>query len=300
MGEQYTRYQVIVGDPTYLILSVHRRRWETKFTPIDPGILGIGAFLYGGPAMTLMGNTSIMALFHFVWGILLPAEQRDSGIESAGGMLSAATIVASFPVVYSISLGQMSRFTPIPSGHFRRASTSSSFSKTASRCRWRILGSQTTPTTSIVATFRARALSSVDKAKSFRSHRSFNDLKNRIFFAVMRQIQPEPLYRLGGSLHELFDRSCLYRKLPLFSCRAADCFVICYNTDDVAELQVRLSLLDCLQAKSNDRAMTISICTSQHNASFATCDGKKCPTFEPKTSSSMCIHTTRHGGKWIA
>ncbi|CAK4123313.1 unnamed protein product [Aphanomyces euteiches] len=145
MGEQYSRYQVIVGDPTYLILSdpfvslvmiidisfvpeyiawsifrvcqfqdilafflgcfyssrfvwcgylamrclsylVHRRQWETKFTPIDPGILGIGAFLYGGPAMTLMGNTSIMVLFHFVWGILLPAERRDSGIESAGGI----------------------------------------------------------------------------------------------------------------------------------------------------------------------------------------------------------------------
>ncbi|KAH9110816.1 hypothetical protein LEN26_013629 [Aphanomyces euteiches] len=126
LGDQYSRYEVIVGDPTNLILSnplvslvmvvdivlgpayiawsilrvcqfqdllalflgcfyssryvwcgylamrilsyaVHLRGWESKFTPIDPGVLGLGAFLYGGPVMTLFGSTSLMVLFHATW-----------------------------------------------------------------------------------------------------------------------------------------------------------------------------------------------------------------------------------------
>ncbi|CAK4795157.1 unnamed protein product, partial [Aphanomyces euteiches] len=151
LGDQYSRYEVIVGDPTYLILSnplvslvmvvdivlgpayitwsilrvwcgylamrilsyaVHLRGWESKFTPIDPGVLGLGAFLYGGPVMTLFGSTSLMVLFHATWKLFLPSEPHIDTIEIAAGMVTGFFVMAGLPVVYSLAAQQLSKCQP--------------------------------------------------------------------------------------------------------------------------------------------------------------------------------------------
>ncbi|KAG9398096.1 hypothetical protein AC1031_015016 [Aphanomyces cochlioides] len=34
--------------------------WEANFVPVDPGLLGIVVYLYGGPIFTLIGSTQLM------------------------------------------------------------------------------------------------------------------------------------------------------------------------------------------------------------------------------------------------
>ncbi|KAH9115220.1 hypothetical protein AeMF1_010737 [Aphanomyces euteiches] len=79
------------------------RGWEAKFSPIDPGMLAIAAYLYGGPVMSLIGNTSMLLVFHDTWDIFLPAQLKGNNIDGAGGVLIGTAIVASLPVVYSFT-----------------------------------------------------------------------------------------------------------------------------------------------------------------------------------------------------
>ncbi|CAK4487878.1 unnamed protein product, partial [Aphanomyces euteiches] len=72
-------------------------------------------------------------------------------------------------------------------------------------------------------------------SSNMHSQRAFNDVKNRVFFKILHLHAPEPARRIGGSLHETYQSSAEYRKVPLFSCRSADCFVLCYaSNNDVA------------------------------------------------------------------
>ncbi|KAG9398089.1 hypothetical protein AC1031_015009 [Aphanomyces cochlioides] len=146
LRDQYCRYEIIVGDPTYVILSdplvalvmvtdtmlappyiawsivrvcqfhdlsafflgcfyssryvwcgylamrctsymARWRRWEAKFSPIDPGMLAIAALLYGDPVMSLIGNTSMLLVFHDTWDIFLPAQLKGNNIDGAGAKL---------------------------------------------------------------------------------------------------------------------------------------------------------------------------------------------------------------------
>ncbi|CAK4182839.1 unnamed protein product [Aphanomyces euteiches] len=127
--ERFSRYDVIVGDPTYLILSDPRvsvamvadivtatayvtwstlrvwqgylamrflsyvakaRRWELKFAPIDPGMLGLVALLYGGPVISLLGTTSLMAIFHTSWSLGLPSRLEFQAIDYASGEMKTS------------------------------------------------------------------------------------------------------------------------------------------------------------------------------------------------------------------
>ncbi|KAH9189335.1 hypothetical protein AeNC1_008689 [Aphanomyces euteiches] len=156
IDDKYGRYEVIVGDPTYLILSypwvsivmmadilttppyiawsalrvcqyndliafslgclystrfvwygymamrclsyiAKKRRWESKFTPIDPGVLGFGVLLYSGPVLSLIGTTPMMAIFQMTWTIFLPSALETQGTEFATGMIGGAVMMASFP-----------------------------------------------------------------------------------------------------------------------------------------------------------------------------------------------------------
>ncbi|KAG9407796.1 hypothetical protein AC1031_021036 [Aphanomyces cochlioides] len=63
------------------------RGWERHFAPIDPGMLGLGALVYGGPILSLIGNTSLMAMFHASWRLFLPSAVEFQGAEGATGEL---------------------------------------------------------------------------------------------------------------------------------------------------------------------------------------------------------------------
>ncbi|KAH9162381.1 hypothetical protein LEN26_000965 [Aphanomyces euteiches] len=60
--------------------------WEKRFAPIDPGVLGFGAFLYGGPTITAMANTSLMYVFHINWDLFLSSKAQLESIEVASGI----------------------------------------------------------------------------------------------------------------------------------------------------------------------------------------------------------------------
>ncbi|CAK5017607.1 unnamed protein product, partial [Aphanomyces euteiches] len=84
-----------------------RRRWEAKFAPIDPGMLGFVAFLYGGPLFTLIGNTSLIAIFHFTWGFFLPSALEMEAIEAISGMIAGALLMQLFPLCFSLALQKL-------------------------------------------------------------------------------------------------------------------------------------------------------------------------------------------------
>ncbi|KAG9407795.1 hypothetical protein AC1031_021035 [Aphanomyces cochlioides] len=351
--ERFSRYQVIVGDPTYLILSDRRvavvmvadimttpayvvwstlrvcqftdvtafclgcvystrfvwdgyvamrflsylakaRRWERHFAPIDPAVLGFVAVLYGGPVLSLIGNTSLMTMFHAAWSLFVPSRVEMQRIDGASGFIAGTILMASFPVTLSFALQRLTRRRKQGSGmrisrhwatltHYVRCSPS--------------LHAIAPPMRATTQTSRSSDFDSVDS----HSRRSFNDFKNRLFFAFMRWLAPEPHRKIGGSLHALHLQHPEYREMPLFSCRAADCFVLCYTPDGQLELQVRLSFLDCLDTRLHDPELAIPTCTSQHRASYATCSGEPCATFKPTaTSVRPCIHSPLGGSKWMA
>ncbi|CAK4926571.1 unnamed protein product [Aphanomyces euteiches] len=129
--------------------------------------------------------------------------------------------------------------------------------------------------------------------------RSYNDVKNRMIFFVMQQRLPKSVKQIGGSLYRLYEHSPRYRHMPLFSHRAADCFVLCYSKTGHVTLQLRLSLLDCLDKRLNDPQMAIPTCTSQHKTSYALLNGRKCATFEPSATTSSCIHNSSQPFQWV-
>ncbi|KAH9102413.1 hypothetical protein LEN26_015543 [Aphanomyces euteiches] len=141
---KYIRYEIVVGDPVYAILSdpviafglildfwwnldyvslglmrvaqfqdfwmyvtgciylsryvwcsyfgvqimsyvVKRRRWELKFTPLDPALLAIGAFVYCGPVVSILATTKLVWIFYLAWGFFLPSSMRLQATESITG-----------------------------------------------------------------------------------------------------------------------------------------------------------------------------------------------------------------------
>ncbi|KAF0726222.1 hypothetical protein Ae201684_015498 [Aphanomyces euteiches] len=359
---KFSRYAVIAGDPTYMILSdprvaavmvadlmstpayvcwsvlrviqfndltafslgclystrfvwqgylvmrgvsylTKRRRWEAKFAPIDPGMLGFVAFLYGGPLFTLIGNTSLIAIFHFTWGFFLPSALEMEAIEAISGMIAGALLMQLFPLCFSLALQKLATSrqrmhgstagTSHPTKNFPRCICSRRIFQTA-----HAIAPSTTVATSLNPQPPPNSTARNHQIDQL-SHRSFNDVKNRFFFGLMRWHAPEPRHKIGGSLHALHQRHAEYRPMPLFSCRAADCFVLCYTTDNQLELQVRLSFIDCLDTRMDDPVLAIPTCTSKHRASYATCNCQPCSTFKPTTSTSICIHTPQSGSKWL-
>ncbi|KAH9094967.1 hypothetical protein LEN26_017995 [Aphanomyces euteiches] len=120
--------------------------------------------------------------------------------------------------------------------------------------------------------------------------RSFNDIKLLVLFAFILRRLPKSVQQVGGSLHELYEERPQHRNMALFSHRAADCFVLCYTCDGKIQLQLRLSLLAYFDQRHLDPASCIPTCTSQHTTSYATLNARKCDTYEPTTTISNLTH----------
>ncbi|KAH9110810.1 hypothetical protein LEN26_013623 [Aphanomyces euteiches] len=355
---KFSRYEVIVGDPTYLILSdplvglvmltdtlvapayvswsllrisqykdipalalglfyftrqvwcgyfvmrilsyvAKARQWENKFAPVDPGALGIGFFLFAGPLISLTANTPMMKTYSIMWTWLLPSALEFQGIEGATGVITGMLPTGFFPVYLSFALQKLhsSRQRRLR-GLLGQISKQWTYIKDRCRCAQRVQSMVTIITPGNVR--RPPNEQSENEQRNQHSHRAFNDVKNQFFFALMRWHAPEPPEKIGGSLHALYNDRPEYRSMPLFSCRAADCFILCYTPDGQVHLQVRLSFLDCLDTRTHDPELAIQTCSSEHNTSYATCNGETCSTFQPTSPGQVCIHRTRLGVKWVA
>ncbi|KAH9095224.1 hypothetical protein LEN26_017887 [Aphanomyces euteiches] len=230
-----------------------------------------------------------MAMFHASWRLFLPSAVEFQGAEGATGMIAGTIMLAFFPLGLSFTL---QKAINVPNWDPRLA--------------YYIGRRQSVQRIQAAAPLRSNLHETTDGPSKLdgvhpHSQRAFNDVKNRLFFALMRWHAPEPREKIGGSLHALHLRHPEYRQMPLFSCRAADCFVLCYTPDGQLEMQVRLSFIDCLDTRMDDPELAIPRCTSQHRASFATCSGEPCATFKPtKTTARVCIHSPLGGSKWMA
>ncbi|KAH9192000.1 hypothetical protein AeNC1_006033 [Aphanomyces euteiches] len=70
---------------------------------------------------------------------------------------------------------------------------------------------------------------------------TFNDMKAYILLVLT--MHKQAVDATGGTLHKLYQEYPRYKKIPLFSHRAADCFVLCYTAEGHLGQRARLSLL---------------------------------------------------------
>ncbi|CAK4577703.1 unnamed protein product [Aphanomyces euteiches] len=189
-----------------------RQHCEDRFSPLDPTLLAMVAYLYGGPVMSVFDNTRLMAIFHPLWSMLL-----------------LSMIFAVLPLGASTAVDCL-----------RRCSSGKNLQDPAPR--WNPCAS-----------------------------RWYNDVKTRILFAWQHhKFHCPPNMCRGGSLYDLYETSPKYRSLPLFSHRAADCFVLCFDHDNKLICQVRLSLLACIDTLEKDPQRAIQLCKAHHATSYGT------------------------------
>ncbi|KAH9094968.1 hypothetical protein LEN26_017996 [Aphanomyces euteiches] len=280
------------------------RGWESSFVPVDPGILAMIAACYGGPSSTLAGNTPLMELFHFTWGFFVPASMEYEAVEVSSGIVTGNAILALCPVLFSATF-----LRPVAAGRttknvlFERFifqsiySILSAFFKTSS-LRNNMINMPSSPL-QLNPSQDSKRTKSKAAALARYGQRSFNDIKNQIMISILFRKLPKSTDQCGGSLHALYENSPHYRNMPLFSHRAADCFVLCYSSVNKVKLQVRLSLLDCLDTRLRDPDLAIPTCTTCHETRYATLNNDKCQTFEQTNPKAKCIHRSAYGNNWI-
>ncbi|KAG9400958.1 hypothetical protein AC1031_009682 [Aphanomyces cochlioides] len=61
------------------------RRWEAWFAPVDPTILAICAYLYGGPMTSLLFMTPVASIFRQTWDVCLTPSLTNEAIEGILG-----------------------------------------------------------------------------------------------------------------------------------------------------------------------------------------------------------------------
>ncbi|KAH9136315.1 hypothetical protein AeRB84_018481 [Aphanomyces euteiches] len=309
---KYIRYEIVVGDPVYAILSdpviafglildfwwnldyvslglmrvtqfqdfwmyvtgciylsryvwysyfgvqimsyvVKRRRWELKFTPLDPALLAIGAYVYCGPVVSILATTKLVWIFYLAWGFFLPSSMRLQATESITGATIMSGIMTTLPLVFSRLSVNLRQDRVIAVG--------------------------------------------IKQTDSFFSDYDYNDLKALILLTLTMRKQSKRMR--GGILHKLYQENPRYRQIALSTHRAADCFVLCYNADGAIEDRIRLSLLSYLNPQLNDPKFAIPTCTSSHSSSVCVINNESCPTFQPQSTSSRCIHRAESGCLWV-
>ncbi|KAF0709572.1 hypothetical protein As57867_005854, partial [Aphanomyces stellatus] len=119
-GCLYCGRAVVCGFLAMQVVTVCAKRLgkEASFAAVDPAILTITANVYGGSFILLCGLTTLMTLFHWFWGLLIPTKLAfevidcspgtllvplntiGSGLTTVG-MLASALALASVPIVCS-------------------------------------------------------------------------------------------------------------------------------------------------------------------------------------------------------
>ncbi|KAG9404501.1 hypothetical protein AC1031_004708 [Aphanomyces cochlioides] len=126
---------------------------------------------------------------------------------------------------------------------------------------------------------------------------SYNDMKACVLLGLTMRRHPRRC--IGGTLHTLFHKNPCYRKMPLFSHRAADCYILCYKADGVLEQSVRLSLTSCLDRQELDPENAIKLCTSMHGTTYCVINNESCATFKATSSKHLCLHLSANKSSWV-
>ncbi|KAH9099113.1 hypothetical protein LEN26_016327 [Aphanomyces euteiches] len=127
---------------------------------------------------------------------------------------------------------------------------------------------------------------------------SFNDLKALVLLTLF--MRKRPCKMVGGGLHLLYMSNPRYRRLPLYSHRAADCFLLCYNADGTIDCQIRLSLVTFLDAQLDDLHLALSPCCPVANVDINaanTC--QDCKMVMTVSEKMKCIHRGGLHSPWI-
>ncbi|KAH9150789.1 hypothetical protein AeRB84_006434 [Aphanomyces euteiches] len=294
VNDTFTRYVVIVGGPTYLILShpsvsivmaadivstpsyiawstlrvcqfsdwsafclgclysmrfvwegylamrllsfiAKARKWENKFAPIDPGVPWLcRSALWRAHFESLWqyvvdGDFSFHVEFMLAKGVGNARHRRGDGhdyMHAIDGFLSITHVVR-IATATNVSANALVWFQ----GPVARQWTNFTDYFCSNPHLQRIHAIAST----VLSTSRHPERPTRGPREHHLTHlhgqRAFNDVKNRFFFSLMRWHVPEPPDKIGGSLHGLLQSHPEYRQMPLLSCRAADCFVLCYTRD---------------------------------------------------------------------
>ncbi|RHZ02652.1 hypothetical protein DYB31_013727 [Aphanomyces astaci] len=217
-------WQLVWGGALFVcILTVFTKRykWEAIFTPVDPTVLTIASYIYGGPVLAVFVATPAMVVVYMLRHISLPGKNPVVDME-----VSALT------------------------------------HRTYSDTWWQV-------------------------------HKTTGDIKHRLLRTLYKQRSKDCR---GGSIYKLFDRNPRYRMKPLTSLLSADVFVLCARGGEgpqVYDIQVRLSLVSLLDTHANDPALAITTCPREHRASVATLGHPtSCTTRSPPfvAHAFTCVH----------
>ncbi|KAF0708850.1 Aste57867_6189 [Aphanomyces stellatus] len=243
---------------------------EHRFASVDPGILAVAVVVYAGPLAWLFSNSFGSSIFHFLWSLVGTSSQQLTTIEIFPGIVFAVSLLGSFPIGYSMALAWWSD--------------------------------------------RQSAKSVAPLNPSQFASATYNDFKQR-FLLFLRSIfrstneTEDKTLSVGGTLHRLFRQHAGYRKLPLFSLRASDCFVECRDANKIIVKKLRLSLLAGLDRQEDQGSDTaIRLCPIDHLQSFCTINMDSCLVVAQTTSmqgptvslsKSLLLHIGASQCEWV-
>ncbi|KAH9186661.1 hypothetical protein AeNC1_011362, partial [Aphanomyces euteiches] len=248
------------------------RRWESSFAPVDPTFLALISYISGGPMTSFITKTPAAWAFRRTLTVLLTESEKEEAVEGILGVL-----------IYTVMMPRIQLSTPewLSCGGITAMvrNSRSDYSDVFVGRRVK-LGVQST------------------NEKTF-SHPFYNDIKAVVLFSlVMRQQSPSCL-SIGGSLHSLYHKNSRYRSLPLFSHRAADVFVVCYNADGRAVKQVRLSLSSWLDRQSRNPKLEFPMCPAVHSTSVSHINDVPCPTMKLLSTHAHYLHVGDSNCPWV-
>ncbi|KAF0684724.1 Aste57867_23325 [Aphanomyces stellatus] len=316
----YARFDIHVGDPTYLVLS---HPWVTLFLLVeiysDVAYQGLSSVrcsqlqdlwqfalgcLYGSRGVwfgywAMRYSTFLVKRWHW----------EDAFAAVDPGLLATASAFYAGPIFYAMSnIG--------PFVHLLQTLFSSNQNDTALEifpvwlCLFITIGSMPL-VYSVGRKWLLRRRPRVRPAGSDTyGHASFNDLKMRVLHGCLvrsyaRSTEHNTVPVEGGTLYRLYDIHPGYKKLPLISHRGADCFVDCYLPDGTLGKKMRLSLLGCLDRQDRDPKWALDLCEScQRSATAAHVGSISSITHgdqlrDPEKTEAFKVHMGANGCSWV-
>ncbi|KAF0698438.1 Aste57867_10942 [Aphanomyces stellatus] len=247
-----------------LSLLVKQKRWEHNITSVDPGILAIAIVIYVGPIACLIQNSALVIMFQSTFMVSVPSTEQWSSIEVFPSILNAVVFTAAFPLTLSVAHAWCNR----------RHSPD-------------------------LTTRRGSHYASVQ----------YNDVKLKLlWFGLAPFLTPKTragyIAHIGGTVQRLFAFDPGYKKLPFFSLRASDCFVLCYDVHGELVTKARLSLVTGLDRQDRQTsALTIHLCPAVHGYSVGIINDHPCQSVVGPTDgypyNSQWLHLGAAQCQWV-
>ncbi|ETW00498.1 hypothetical protein H310_07112 [Aphanomyces invadans] len=238
----------------YTTVAIKWWRISRWVVPLDPTAIAIGATVLSGPLLYINARTSLVWLQYALWSI--GVRDGDDATEIFPAIVALTTIIGFMPVVLVACV---------------KASQA------------------------LVAAFmpssRTKHETNMDERLRRYSSMEYNDLNQRIVLSLVQSSRSDRTR--GGSVYALYDLDAMFRHMPMFSHRSADCFVVGYDSDDVPIEHLRVSLLQCLDIHHS----AMSICRTAHPTAICQLNTKRCATSSP--ASKLRIHSGGTKSQWL-